>query len=113
MSIIKLFWTNQYSKIVQIRLEWKKHRNLNYVISNQPAFGNISIFFGMGIFFHISLCILASIRDQLWNKLCRIKEENETNASLQKMQEQIKHVGGPIGTLSNDNLSTVTDVVHM
>ena len=67
----------------------------------------------MGIFCHISLCLLASIRDQLWNKLCRIKEENERKASLQKMQEQARHDSGPIRTLSNDNLSTVTDVVHM
>ena len=61
----------------------------------------------------MSLCLLASIRDQLWNKLCRIKEENERKASLQKMQEQARHDSGPIRTLSNDNLSTVTDVVHM
>ena len=83
------------------------------VISNQSAFGTISILFGIGIFFHMSLCLLASIRDQLWNKLCRIKEENERKASLQKMQEQTKHDSGPIRTLSNDNLSTVTDVVTM
>ena len=81
--------------------------------SNQPAFGRISILFAMGIFFHISLCLLASIRDQLWNKLCRIKEEDERKASLQKMQKQIKHDSGPIRTLSDGNLSTVTDVVHM
>ena len=61
----------------------------------------------------MSLCLLASIRDQLWNKLCRIKEENERKASLQKMQEQARHNSGPIRTLSNDNLSTVTDVVTM
>ena len=67
----------------------------------------------MGIFCHISLCLLASIRDQLWNKLCRIKEENERKSSLQKMQKQIKHDSGPIRTLSDGNLSTVTDVVHM
>jgi hypothetical protein len=45
----------------------------------------------MGVFFHLTICLLAHLRERLWLKLCDYKEENEKNVRLQIAKNKVEH----------------------
>ena len=52
------------------------------------AFGIFSALCVLGVFFHLLLCLLAYLRDRLWYKICRMKEENEEDNRLKIAKQQ-------------------------
>ena len=45
----------------------------------------------MGVFFHLTFCLVAYLRERLWLKLCRYKEENEKNVQWQIAENKLEH----------------------
>ena len=45
----------------------------------------------MGVFFHLTFCFLAYLRERLWLKLCHYKEENEKNVQWQIAMNKVEH----------------------
>ena len=45
----------------------------------------------MGVFFHLTFCLITYLRERLWLKLCRYKEENEKNVQWQIAKNKVEH----------------------
>ena len=69
---------------------------------------------GTGIFFHFMLCLLAYLRNRLWNKICQLKEENERKLEMQKISKAHSEQNRDEQySKQNDNLSTISEEMHI